>query len=140
PDSLALTFSRTPWQSLCSPPSMSRAKQRYLVRTMLYERCAWPNWEIAPRPRPDSWEFAPRAASAILRRSIDYRRTDANLLQGAPPGAAQELDTPVMRIMMKSKIHRATVTQADLDYVGSVTLDAALMEAADLLDGEQVAI
>jgi len=46
----------------------------------------------------------------------------------------------VMRIMMKSKIHRATVTQADLDYVGSVTLDAGLMEAADLLEGEQVAI
>ena len=46
----------------------------------------------------------------------------------------------MMRIMMKSKVHRATVTQADLDYVGSVTLDAALMEAADLLDGEQVAI
>jgi aspartate 1-decarboxylase len=45
-----------------------------------------------------------------------------------------------MRIMMKSKIHRATVTQADLDYVGSVTLDAGLMEAADLLEGEQVAI
>jgi len=45
-----------------------------------------------------------------------------------------------MRIMMKSKIHRATVTQADLDYVGSVTLDAALMEAADLIEGEQVAI
>src|SRR3954447_6151817 len=48
--------------------------------------------------------------------------------------------TAVMRIMMKSKIHRATVTQADLDYVGSMTLDADLMEAADLLDGEQVAI
>ena len=46
----------------------------------------------------------------------------------------------MMRIMMKSKIHRANVTQADLDYVGSVTLDAALMEAADLLEGEQVAI
>ena len=46
----------------------------------------------------------------------------------------------MMRIMMKSKIHRATVTQADLDYVGSVTLDAALMGAADLLEGEQVAI
>ena len=46
----------------------------------------------------------------------------------------------MMRIMMKSKIHRATVTQADLNYVGSVTLDAALMEAADLLEGEQVAI
>jgi aspartate 1-decarboxylase len=46
----------------------------------------------------------------------------------------------MMRIMMKSKIHRATVTQADLHYVGSVTLDAALMDAADLLHGEQVAI
>jgi len=46
----------------------------------------------------------------------------------------------VMRVMMKSKIHRATVTQADLHYVGSVTLDSALMEAADLLEGEQVAI
>jgi aspartate 1-decarboxylase len=42
--------------------------------------------------------------------------------------------------MLKSKIHRATVTQADLHYVGSVTIDAALMEAADLLAGEQVAI
>ena len=46
----------------------------------------------------------------------------------------------MMRIMMKSKIHRATVTQADLHYVGSITLDSALMEAADLLDGEKVAI
>jgi len=46
----------------------------------------------------------------------------------------------MMRMMMKSKIHRATVTQADLHYVGSVTIDASLMEAADLLDGEQVAI
>jgi len=42
--------------------------------------------------------------------------------------------------MLKSKIHRATVTVADLDYVGSVTIDAELMTAADLLPGEQVAI
>jgi aspartate 1-decarboxylase len=40
--------------------------------------------------------------------------------------------------MLKSKIHRATVTQADLHYVGSLTVDAELMEAADLLPGEQV--
>jgi aspartate 1-decarboxylase len=46
----------------------------------------------------------------------------------------------VMRIMMKSKIHRATVTQADLDYVGSVTIDADLLDAAQLIEGEQVAI
>lgn len=45
-----------------------------------------------------------------------------------------------VRTMLKSKIHRATVTQADLHYVGSVTIDRDLMEAADLLPGEQVAI
>lgn len=42
--------------------------------------------------------------------------------------------------MMKSKIHRATVTGADLDYVGSITLDADLMRRADLLEYEQVAV
>ncbi|MFB9906188.1 aspartate 1-decarboxylase [Allokutzneria oryzae] len=46
----------------------------------------------------------------------------------------------MFRTMLKSKIHRATVTQADLDYVGSVTVDEDLMDAADLLAGEQVAI
>ncbi len=45
-----------------------------------------------------------------------------------------------MRVMLKSKIHRATVTEADLDYVGSVAIDTALMEAADLIEGEQVVI
>jgi aspartate 1-decarboxylase len=44
------------------------------------------------------------------------------------------------RTMLKSKIHRATVTQADLHYVGSVTVDEDLMDAADLLSGEQVTI
>lgn len=44
------------------------------------------------------------------------------------------------RTMLKSKVHRATVTQADLHYVGSVTVDRDLMDAADLLPGEQVAI
>ncbi len=46
----------------------------------------------------------------------------------------------MMRVMLKSKIHRATVTQADLHYVGSVTVDQDLLDAADLLPGEQVAI
>ena len=46
----------------------------------------------------------------------------------------------MLRTMLKSKIHRATVTQADLHYVGSVTIDADLMDAADLLEGEQVTI
>jgi aspartate 1-decarboxylase len=41
---------------------------------------------------------------------------------------------------MNGKIHRATVTQADLHYVGSVTIDADLLEAAAIVDGEQVHI
>ena len=46
----------------------------------------------------------------------------------------------MLRTMMKSKIHRATVTQADLHYVGSVTIDEDLLDAADLLPGELVHI
>ena len=42
--------------------------------------------------------------------------------------------------LLKGKIHRATVTQGNLHYIGSLTLDEDLMEAADLLPGEQVAI
>ena len=46
----------------------------------------------------------------------------------------------MMRMMLKSKIHRATVTHADLHYVGSIAIDRDLMDAADLLEGEQVTI
>jgi aspartate 1-decarboxylase len=44
------------------------------------------------------------------------------------------------RTMLKSKIHRATVTDCDLHYVGSITLDPLLLEAADILPHEQVAV
>ncbi len=40
----------------------------------------------------------------------------------------------------KSKIHRATVTEANLNYVGSITIDEALMDAANLIEGEKVQI
>lgn len=42
--------------------------------------------------------------------------------------------------MLKSKIHRATITDADLHYVGSITIDPDLLEAADILEHEQVAV
>ena len=45
---------------------------------------------------------------------------------------------PMRRTMMKSKIHRATVTGADVDYVGSITLDPELMRRADMREFEQV--
>ena len=44
------------------------------------------------------------------------------------------------RTMLKSKIHRATVTGSDLHYVGSITIDPLLLEAADILPYEQVAV
>jgi len=44
----------------------------------------------------------------------------------------------VRRSMFKSKIHRATVTEANLEYEGSITIDADLLDAADILPGEEV--
>ena len=44
----------------------------------------------------------------------------------------------MQRTMLKSKIHRATVTDCDLHYVGSITLDSELLEAADIREHEQV--
>jgi len=42
--------------------------------------------------------------------------------------------------VVKSKIHRVTVTGADLNYIGSITIDEALMEAANIIEGEKVSI
>ena len=46
----------------------------------------------------------------------------------------------MQRMMMKSKIHRATVTGLELDYPGSIAIDENLLEAADILPGEQVQV
>lgn len=46
----------------------------------------------------------------------------------------------MMLQMFKSKIHRATITEANLNYVGSITIDSDLMEAANMLEGERVQI
>ncbi|ADL11667.1 aspartate 1-decarboxylase [Acetohalobium arabaticum] len=46
----------------------------------------------------------------------------------------------MMRMMHKSKIHRARVTEANLDYVGSITIDRDLIEAADILPNERVQV
>jgi aspartate 1-decarboxylase len=44
----------------------------------------------------------------------------------------------MQRVMLKSKVHRATITDCDLHYVGSITVDPDLLEAADILENEQV--
>ena len=61
---------------------------------------------------------------------------------GGGPGAGRghEMEDAVRRRMMKSKIHRATVTAANLNYVGSVSIDTELMALADILPYEQVAV
>jgi aspartate 1-decarboxylase len=46
----------------------------------------------------------------------------------------------MLRQMFKSKIHRATVTATDLHYIGSITIDEELLEAADLLENEKVLV
>ena len=46
----------------------------------------------------------------------------------------------MLRTMLKSKVHRATVTDSDLHYVGSLTVDPDLLEAADILPGEKVSL
>ncbi len=47
---------------------------------------------------------------------------------------------PVQRFMLKSKIHRATLTGTELNYEGSITIDKTLLEAANMLPGEQVQV
>ena len=46
----------------------------------------------------------------------------------------------MFRSMLKSKIHRAVVTESNLNYIGSITIDEDLMEAADILENEKVTI
>lgn len=62
-------------------------------------------------------------------------------LGGILPSQIPHYIRPAMQISVyKSKIHRATVTQADLNYIGSITIDENLMEAANLVEHERVQI
>lgn len=54
--------------------------------------------------------------------------------------ASIQIFTIMYITVLKSKIHRATVTDANLDYIGSITIDENLMEAADILEGEKVQV
>ena len=46
----------------------------------------------------------------------------------------------MQRFMLRGKIHRATITEANVDYIGSVTIDSELMELADILENEKVSV
>ena len=70
-------------------------------------------------------------------RAVDLRRRRRRGPRRPLPPADRRSST-VQRVMMKSKIHRATVTGSDLNYVGSITIDTDLMRRADLREHEQV--
>lgn len=69
-----------------------------------------------------------------MRRPRLTKRPQGAEVASSSAGAVAGL----MRTMVTGKIHRATVTGADLHYVGSITVDADLLEAADILEGQQV--
>ena len=79
------------------------------------------------------------ALLAVAARVGPARLIDNVLLPTTRPRRAANVPLRT-RTMMKSKIHRATVTDADLNYVGSITVDTDLLEAADILPYEQVVV
>ena len=90
---------------------------------------------------PDTFE----PASAWRRRSSwrsprGLGRHDSSTTPSSAPAGRVRSGGPswMQRVMLKSKIHRATVTDCDLHYVGSITVDPDLLEAADILPHEQV--
>ena len=90
---------------------------------------AGPRWR---RPAPGTVLLV---AARVGQDAADRQRGP-----GLIPGSLSRRRTAMLRTMCKSKIHRATVTGADLNYIGSITIDPVLMEAADLLEFEQVAV
>jgi aspartate 1-decarboxylase len=74
----------------------------------------------------------------LLRHVDAVSGSEEDSQSGEPPKASRNGD--MLRKMFKSKVHRATVTYADLDYEGSVTIDQDLLERAEILPYEEVHI
>src|SRR5690606_21981566 len=94
----------------------------------------------AARRRPRRLHPVDRQRAARPGRPRIHPRLQLRPDPHLSPPASPRGSSLMLRTMMKSKIHRATVTQADLHYVGSVTVDADLLDAANLLPGELVHI
>ena len=97
----------------------------------------------APSPTDADFRTDPAAAPAPSARRIPThpRSPRPEPRQNPQTSPCTRRRKPRMRRrMLKSKIHRATVTDADLNYVGSISLDPVLMKGADILEHEQVAV
>lgn len=100
-------------------------------------RCAL---EYAAVVDPDTFRPLTRLEGAALL-CVCARVGPARLIDNIPlPTHPRRADVPRSRTMLKSKIHRATVTDADLNYVGSITVDTDLLEAADIRPYEHVVV
>jgi L-aspartate-alpha-decarboxylase len=88
---------------------------------------------------PDLAAFYRELGRRTVRLAREAGRIDDERARGLLDLLRRE-DFEPMRTMLKGKIHRATVTEANLHYEGSVTIDAALMEAADILPYEMVQV
>ena len=93
--------------------------------------------EYAALVDPDRFERLERLDRPGLL-CVAARVGPARLIDNAPITSRRAPLPPRSRTMLKSKIHRATVTEADLNYVGSITIDADLLDAADIRPHEQV--
>ena len=126
-------------------------------------RAAAPHiYAVLRRAAEKSHELTPAGLKAWVTAEVEsdprlkviyYQSVDALTMQEVPAWDASERiqgciavqagDIRLIDIqieVIKSKIHRVTVTQADLNYVGSITIDEALMEAANMIEGEKVQI
>ena len=116
----------------------ARSRRRRAPRSTT-PSCAIPD-SLAPAPArlegPALLALAVRFEPTPGREGAGVRLIDNRVLRPQPAAGGP----PVIRTMLKSKIHRATVTEANVEYEGSVTIDADLLRAADILPYEQVDI
>ena len=136
-----------PWRSRgrCAPPSRTSRATRDVRRRLRARRGARAHCASAG-VEPDYVELVdPDHLHPTARRrrrrllAVAARVGDVRLIDNLPTDPEREpLRTRCFVTMMKSKIHRATVTDCDLHYVGSITVDPDLLEAADILPHEQV--
>ena len=79
-----------------------------------------------------------RPVLVAVAAQVGGARLIDNVLIEPPERSEKGAEATMQRQMLKSKIHRATVTDCDVDYIGSITIDTELMAGADLITNEQV--
>ncbi len=137
--SRALAAGRAAAEAGAGPEAVHRAAADVLAAEprVVPDYLALTDPELARRRTGVPWSGPPAGRRQGGRDAVDRQRgAGADRLRRGR-GAVMAIEGR-LRTMMTGKIHRARITQADLDYVGSITVDAELMAAADILPGEQV--